>query len=111
MEVGRTYSEKKGHKYHKTGTRMESTGSLKTGKTKIHLAQRTTQRTKNNWQDLERGKENSKRQKEVERNCSRPMSPFGRSGLSQVSHCYSFIAYRKFYISLIFENKIVGIKF
>ena len=31
-------------------------------------------------------KKNSKRQKEVERNCSRPMSPFGRSGLSQVSH-------------------------
>ena len=28
-------------------------------------------------------KKPSKRQKEVERNCSRPMSPFGRSGLSK----------------------------
>ena len=73
----------------------------KTGKTEEHLAERTTHRTKNNWQDLERGKKNqktktkqktknkkkknSKRQKEVERNCSRPMSPIGRNGLSQVS--------------------------
>ena len=83
MEVDGTHPEKKGNKYHKTGTRMESPGTSKTGKTKEHLAQRTTHQTKNNWQDLERGKKkHSKRQKEVERNCSRPMSPFGRSGLS-----------------------------
>ena len=45
--------------------------------TQEHLAQRTTHRTKNNRKDLERGKKNNnKRQKEVERNCSRPMSLF-----------------------------------
>ena len=42
MEVGRTYPEKKGYKHHKTGTRMEPPGTSKTGKTKEHLAQRTT---------------------------------------------------------------------
>ena len=56
MDVGRTHPEKKRHKYHKTGTRMEPPGTSKTGKTKEHLAQRTSHRTKNNWQDLERGK-------------------------------------------------------
>ena len=84
--VGHTLRKKR-HKYHKTGTRMEPPGTSKTGKTKEHLAQRTSHRTKNNWQDLERDqkkKKNSKRQKEVERNRSRPMSPFGRSGLIQI---------------------------
>ena len=56
MEVGRTHPEKKGHKYHNTGTRMEPPGTPKTGKTKEHLVQRTTHRTKNNWKDLERAK-------------------------------------------------------
>ena len=34
---------------------------------------------------MERGKDSSHGQKEVERHCGCPMSPFGRSGISQVS--------------------------
>ena len=32
---------------------------------------------------MERGKDSSHGQKEVERHCGRPMSPFGRSGIRQ----------------------------
>ena len=52
----RQHPKKKGNQYHKTGTRMESPGTPKTGNTKEHLAQRTTHRTKNNWKYLELGK-------------------------------------------------------
>ena len=65
IEVGRTHPKKNGNKYHKTGTRMEPSGTSKTGKTKEHLAQRTTHRTKNNWKDLERG--DKKTQQKTER--------------------------------------------
>ena len=84
MEVCRTYPEKKGHKYHKTGTRMEPHGHRKQGRPKntwrrgLHTELKKIGKT---WNEAK--KKTSKRQKEVERNSSRPMSPFGRIGLSK----------------------------
>ena len=40
---------------------MEPPGTSKTGKIKEHLAQRISHQTKNNLQDLERGKKNQQK--------------------------------------------------
>ena len=82
--------EKKGHRYHKTGTGMEPPVTSKTGKTKEHLAERTTHRTKNNWQDLERGKKTARDRKKWKETVVVLCSPIGRSGLSQGSQCQRF---------------------
>ena len=68
---------------HKTGTRMEPPGTSKTGKIKEQLAQRISE-LKTIGKTSNEAKKPSKRQKGVERNRIRPMSPFGRSGLSQI---------------------------
>jgi hypothetical protein len=87
MEVEWSHITKKRQKCYKATSRLESTRSAKKRKAQKHLAKRSKYRATKIGMTWNETKTMAKDRRGWKANlCNRPMSTYGRSGLSQVSH-------------------------